>query len=212
VGGENDSQSRQLARFIREVSERYVPSMKVLMIYRRDRYGRGGDHIPFLERGYAAVRFTEPNEDYRHHHQNIRTENGVQYGDLPQFVDFKYVANVARVNAASLAMLASAPARPKNVTMPSGLSNDTELRWEANKEPDVAGYEVVWRDTTAATGTNSRLVGSVVTYTLKGMSKDNYFYGVRAVDRQGNRSPVTYPRPVARTQPTRSPSPRPTQP
>ena len=211
VGGENDSQSRQLARFIREVSERYVPSMKVLMIYRRDRYGRGGDHIPFLERGYAAVRFTEPNEDYRHQHQNIRTENGVQYGDLPQFVDFDYVANVARVNAASLAMLASAPARPKNVTMPGGLSNDTELRWEANKEPDVAGYEIVWRDTTAATWTNSRSVGSVVSYTLKGMSKDNYFYGVRAVDKQGNRSPVTYPRPAARTQPSASPSPRPAQ-
>jgi hypothetical protein len=202
VGGENDSQSRQLARFIKEVTDRYVPAMRALMIYRRDRYGRGGDHIPFLEQGYAAVRFTEPNEDYRHQHQNIRIENGVQYGDLPQFVDFDYVANVARVNAASLAMLASAPARPKNVTMPTGLSNDTELKWEANKEPDLAGYEVVWRDTTAATWTNSRAVGNVVTYTLKGMSKDNAFFGVRAIDRQGNRSPVTYPRPAARTQPT----------
>jgi Zn-dependent M28 family amino/carboxypeptidase len=207
VGGENDSQSRQLARFIREVTDRYVPAMRVMMIYRRDRYGRGGDHIPFLERGYAAVRFTEPNEDFRHQHQNIRIENGIQYGDLPQFVDFAYVANVARVNAASLAMLASAPARPKNVTMTTGLSNDTDLKWEANKEPDVAGYEVVWRDTTAATWTNSRPVGNVMTYTLKGMSKDNYFFGVRAVDRQGNRSPVTYPRPAARTQPTPRPSP-----
>ena len=212
VGGENDSQSRQLARFIKEVTERYVPAMKVLMIYRRDRYGRGGDHIPFLERGYAAVRFTEPNEDYRHQHQNLRIENGVQYGDLPQFVDFDYVANVARVNAASLAMLASAPARPKNVTMTTGLSDDTELKWDANKEPDVAGYEVVWRDTTAASWTNSRPVGNVVTYTLKGMSKDNYFYGVRAVDRQGNRSPVTYPRPAARARPMPTPSPRPNQP
>lgn len=205
VGGENDSQSRQLARFIKEVTERYMPAMKVMMIYRRDRYGRGGDHQPFLERGYAAVRFTEPNEDYRHQHQNIRIENGIQYGDLPQFVDFAYVANVARVNAASLAMLASAPARPKNVTMTTGLSNDTDLKWEANKEPDVAGYEVVWRDTTAATWTNSRPVGNVMTYTLKGMSKDNYFFGVRAVDREGNRSPVTYPRPAARTQPTPRP-------
>lgn len=198
VGGENDSQSRQLARFIKEVTDRYVPAMKVMIIYRRDRYGRGGDHQPFLERGYAAVRFTEPNEDYRHQHQNIRIENGIQYGDLPQFVDFDYVANVARVNAASLAMLASAPARPKNVTMTTGLSNDTDLKWEANKEPDVAGYEVVWRDTTAATWTKSRPVGNVMTYTLKGMSKDNYFFGVRAVDRQGNRSPMTYPRPAAR--------------
>jgi Zn-dependent M28 family amino/carboxypeptidase len=212
VGGENDSQSRQLARFIKEVTERYVPAMKVMMIYRRDRYGRGGDHQPFLERGYAAVRFTEPNEDYRHQHQNIRIENGIQYGDLPQFVDFNYVANVARVNAASLAMLASAPARPKNVTMTTGLSNDTDLKWEANKEPDVAGYEVVWRDTTAATWTNSRSVGNVLAYTLKGMSKDNYFFGVRAVDRQGNRSPVRYPRPAARTQTTPRPSSRQTLP
>src|SRR5690349_22847789 len=102
VGGENDSQSRQLARFIKEVGERYVPTMKVWMIYRRDRYGRGGDHQPFLERGYAAVRFTETNEEYRHQHQNVRVENGIQYGDLPQYVDFDYIANVARVNAVAL--------------------------------------------------------------------------------------------------------------
>jgi len=206
VGGENDSVSRQLARFIKETSESYVPTMKVWMIYRRDRYGRGGDHQPFLERGYAAVRFTEPNEDYRHQHQNVRIENGIQYGDLPEFVDFGYVANVARVNAASLATLALAPARPKNVTMTTGLSNDTELKWEANKEPDLAGYEVVWRDTTSAVWTNSEAVGKVLSFTMKGMSKDNYFFGVRAVDRDGNRSPVTYPRPAPRNQPTNRPS------
>lgn len=203
VGGENDSQSRQLARFIKEVGERYVPAMKVWMIYRRDRYGRGGDHQPFLERGYAAVRFTETNEEYRHQHQNVRVENGIQYGDLPQFVDFDYIANVARVNASALAVLASAPARPKNVTMPSGLANDTQLTWEANKEPDIAGYEIVWRDTTEAIWTHSQVVGNVTTFTMKGMSKDNYFFGVRAVDKQGNRSPVTYPRPAARQPPTR---------
>jgi hypothetical protein len=203
VGGENDSQSRQLARFIKEVGERYVPAMKVWMIYRRDRYGRGGDHQPFLERGYAAVRFTETNEEYRHQHQNVRVENGIQYGDLPQFVDFDYIANVARVNATALAVLASAPARPKNVTMPSGLANDTQLTWEASKEPDIAGYEIVWRDTTEATWTHSQVVGNVTTFTMKGMSKDNYFFGVRAVDKQGNRSPVTYPRPAARQPPTR---------
>ena len=206
VGGENDSQSRQLARFIKEVGEQYVPAMKVWMIYRRDRYGRGGDHIPFLERGYPAVRFTETNENYQHQHQNVRVENGIQYGDLPQFVDFDYIANVARVNAAALAVLASAPARPKNVTMPGGLSNDTELKWEANKEPDLAGYEIVWRDTTAATWTNSRAIGNVTTYAMKGMSKDNYFFGVRAVDKDGNRSPVTYPRPLPRNQPSPRPS------
>src|SRR5262252_4443155 len=138
VGGENDSQSRQLARFIKEAGEFYVPTMKVWMIYRRDRYGRGGDHQPFLERGYAAVRFTEPNENYQHQHQNVRVQDGVQYGDLPEFDDFDYIADVARVNAAALAALASAPARPKTVTFPTSLSNDTPIKWEANKEPDLA--------------------------------------------------------------------------
>ena len=210
VGGENDSQSRQLARFIKETTERYVPSMKVWMIYRRDRYGRGGDHQPFLERGYAAVRFTEPNENYQHQHQNVRIENGIQFGDLPQFDDFNYIANVARVNAASLATLASAPARPKNVTFPISLSNDTPIKWDANKEPDIAGYEIVWRDTTEATWTHSRGVGNVDTYTMKGMSKDNYFFGVRAVDQEGNRSPVTYPKPQPRrTGPGAAPPPMP---
>jgi len=202
VGGENDSPSRQLARFIKEIGDRYVSQIKVLMVYRRDRYGRGGDHIPFLERGYPAVRFTELHEDFRHQHQNVRVENGVQFGDLPEFVDFAYVANVARVNAASLAMLVLAPARPKSVTILSTrLSHDTDLRWEANKEADLAGYEIVWRDTTAAVWTNSRTVGKVTTFTMKGMSKDNYFFGVRAIDKDGNRSPVTYPRPQTRQQP-----------
>lgn len=206
VGGENDSPSRQLARFIKETSERYVPSMKVWMIYRRDRYGRGGDHQPFLERGYAAVRFTEPNENYQHQHQNVRTENGIQYGDLPEFDDFNYIANVARVNAAALAVLASAPARPKTVTFPTSLSNDTPIKWDANKEPDIAGYEIVWRDTTEAVWTNSRAVGNVNTYTMKGMSKDNYFFGVRALDKEGNRSPVSYPKPLPRTRPGTNPA------
>jgi hypothetical protein len=206
VGGENDSPSRQLARFIKETSERYVPSMKVWIIYRRDRYSRGGDHQPFLERGYAAVRFTEPNEDYRHQHQNVRIENGIQYGDLPQFDDFKYIANVARVNAAALAALASAPARPKNVVLPTALSNDTEIRWDANKEPDIAGYEIVWRDTTEAAWTHSQAVGNLNTYTMKGMSKDNYFFGVRAVDKEGNRSPASYPRPLPRRRPGTNPA------
>lgn len=198
VGGENDSPSRQLARFIKEVGERHVPGMKVWLIYRRDRYGRGGDHQPFLERGYAAVRFTEPNENYNHQHQNVRKENGVQYGDLPEFDDFNYIADVARVNAASLASLALAPARPKNVLVTTGLANDTELKWDANAEPDVAGYEIVWRDTTAAVWANSRWIGKVTSFTMNGMSKDNYFFGVRAVDKEGNRSPASYPRPAPR--------------
>ena len=199
VGGENDSASRQLARFIKETADANVPQFSVMMIYRRDRYGRGGDHIPFLERGYPAVRFTEVNEEFRHQHQNVRVENGVQFGDLPEFVDFAYVANVARVNAASLAALAWAPSRPKGVTiMSQRLSNDTELRWDANKEPDLAGYEIVWRETTDAVWTNSKPVGNVTTFTMKGMSKDNYFFGVRSIDKDGNKSPVTYPRPQTR--------------
>ncbi len=197
VGGENDSASRQLARFIKDAAQQYVPRMRAVMVYRRDRYGRGGDHIPFLERGFPAVRFTEPNEDFRHQHQNVRTENGIKYGDLPEFVDFQYVANVARVNAASLAILALAPAKPKNVAILTGrLSNDTELKWDANKEPDVSGYEIVWRETTSPVWTNSRRVGKVTTYTMKGMSKDNYFFGVRSLDADGLRSPVTFPRPA----------------
>jgi len=200
VGGENDSASRQLARFIKETGDAFVPQFKVMMIYRRDRYGRGGDHIPFLERGYPGVRFTEVNEEFRHQHQNVRVENGVQFGDLPEFVDFAYVANVARVNAASLAALGWAPSRPKGVTIVAQrLSNDTELRWDANKEPDLAGYEIVWRETTAAVWTDSKPVGNVTSFTMKGMSKDNYFFGVRSVDKDGNKSPVSYPRPQTRT-------------
>jgi hypothetical protein len=143
------------------------------------------------------VRFTETNEDYRHQHQNIRTENSIKYGDLPEFVDFNYVANVSRINAAALAMLALAPAKPKNVGIVTArLTNDTDLKWDANKETDLAGYEVVWRDTTSPVWTNSLPIGNVTSYTVKGMSKDNYFFGVRAVDKAGNRSPVSFPRPV----------------
>jgi hypothetical protein len=196
VGGENDSQSRQLARFIKETATAYVPGFNVRMIYRRDRYLRGGDHIPFLEQGYAAVRFTEPNENYNHQHQNVRVEKGVQYGDLPEFVDYAYVAQVARVNCAALAALALAPARPADLRLlTKRLTNDTDLQWTANKEPDLAGYEIVWRETTEAVWTHSKRVGSVTSYTVEGLSKDNFFFGVRAFDREGNRSPVSYPRP-----------------
>ena len=196
VGGENDSSSRQLGRYVKEQSDRYLKNFKVWMIYRRDRYLRGGDHIPFVERGFSGVRFTEADEDYTHQHQNVRTENGVFYGDTPEFVDFEYTANVARVNMIALASLASAPARPKNVIVVNRLTNDTELKWDANTDADITGYEIVWRDTTAAEWTDSLPVGKVTTYVVKGRSKDNYFFGVRAVDKAGNKSPVVYPRPV----------------
>lgn len=197
VGGENDSPSRQLARYIRETAEMYSPKFRVMMIYRRDRYGRGGDHIPFLENGFAAVRFTEPNEDYNHQHQNVRTENGQYYGDTPELVDFGYVANVVRVNSASLARLASAPAKPKNVGIVTArLGNDTELKWDAATDADIAGYEIVWRDTTSPVWTSSLAVGNVTSHVMKNMTKDNSFFGVRAVDKAGNKSPVVYPRPT----------------
>jgi hypothetical protein len=197
VGGENDSASRQLARFIKEQSDRYLKGFGVWMIYRRDRYLRGGDHIPFLERGFTAVRITEADEDYTHQHQNVRTENGIFYGDTPEFVDFEYTANVARVNLIALASLAGAPARPKNVgVVTSRLTNDTELKWDAGTDADLAGYEIVWRETTSPEWTNSVVVGNVTNFVMKDRSKDNYFFGVRAVDKSGNKSPVVYPRPL----------------
>jgi len=227
VGGENDSSSRQLARYIKEQADRYLKNFRVWMIYRRDRYGRGGDHIPFLERGFTAVRFTESDEDYTHQHQNVRTEGGAFYGDTPEFVDFEYTANVARVNRIGLASLANAPARPKGVSIVTGrLTNDTDLKGDASTDADLAGYEVVWRDTTAAEWTNSVLIPfkiftvantgmlrlpETTSYTAKGMSKDNYFFGVRAVDKAGNKSPVVYPRPTAPLRPVTSPSPTPSQ-
>lgn len=196
VGGETDGPSRQLARYIKEQSDVYLKSFGfgVWMIYRRDRYGRGGDHSPFLERGYSAVRITESEEDFTHQHQTPRTENGVFYGDTPEYVDFAYVANVCRVNLAALAGLASAPARPKGTAFANNRqSADTELKWDAVTSADLAGYEVVWRDTTSAEWTDSAFAGNVTTFTVKGKSKDNYFFGVRSVDKAGNKSIVSYP-------------------
>jgi hypothetical protein len=196
TGGENDSPTRQLARYVKEVGEKYVPGFTVTVIYRKDRYLRGGDHSPFLERGFAAVRMTEPNEDFKHQHQEVRKEGGVQYGDLLEFVDFKYVAQVARINAVALASLALGPAAPRNVEIETvRLENDTSLRWEAGKEPDIAGYQIVWRETTAAFWQHKQSVGNVMRYTVKGVSKDNYLFGVQAVDKDGNTSMAVYPRP-----------------
>lgn len=199
TGGENDLPTRQLARFIKEAGERHVPHMKIDMIYRRDRYLRGGDHFPFLDAGYAAVRFTEPVEDWRHQHQNVRIEDGVQYGDLPEFVDFKYVADVARVNAAALAALALGPSVPREVEMENlRLENNTTLRWKANPEPDIAGYRIVWRETTSPFWQWSQDVGNVTRETVVGVSKDNYLFGVQAYDKESNASVVAYPRPYRR--------------
>lgn len=196
TGGENDSLSRQLARHTKEQGERYVKGFKVSVIQRHDRYLRGGDHMPFLEQGYAALRFTEPNEDFAHQHQNLRTENGKVYGDLMEFVDVDYVAKVARVNAAALASLALAPGAPREVKVRTDkLTNDSTLLWQANPEPDLAGYRIVWRETTAANWQGAKWVGNVTEATVD-LSKDNYFFGVQAVDKDGNVSVASYPAPL----------------
>ncbi|WP_405651545.1 M20/M25/M40 family metallo-hydrolase [Streptomyces sp. RK9] len=195
VGGENDSPSRQLARFVRDVAGNDATGMKVRVVHRRDRYLRGGDHIPFLERAYPAARFTEPAEDYAHQHQDVRVEDGKQYGDLPEFCDFPYIARVARVNAAALWSLAQAPGTPRGAKiLTAALTNDTELVWERGPEKDLAGYEVVWRETTASDWTHVIDVGDATRHTVD-LSKDNVFFGVRAVSRSGLRSPVAFPSP-----------------
>ncbi|MFI7205447.1 M20/M25/M40 family metallo-hydrolase [Micromonospora aurantiaca (nom. illeg.)] len=195
VGGENDSPSRQLARFVTDVAGNSATGMDVRVIYRRDRYLRGSDHISFLREGWPAGRFTEPNEDFAHQHQDVRVVDGVQYGDLPEFCDFGYITRVARVNAATLWSLAQAPGTPKSVTVvTTNLTNDTTLRWQRGPEPDLAGYEVVWRETTADQWQKVLPVGDVTEVTID-LSKDNVFFGVRAVDRDGHRSPVAFPKP-----------------
>ncbi|MGZ3754242.1 MAG: M28 family peptidase [Mucilaginibacter sp.] len=194
-GGEDDSPSRELARYIKETAERYVDQLDVKLIYRRDRYLRGGDHTSFLKEGFTAVRLTEMNEDFTRQHQDIRTENGISYGDLPDFVDFNYVQKVARMNLSVLANLATAPGVPQNVVvLTSGLTNNTDLKWEAPKEgKKPAGYYIMMRETTSpfwekkffVTGTSAKL----------DYSKDNYFFAVQSVDADGHESLPIYPKP-----------------
>ncbi|MET8222184.1 M20/M25/M40 family metallo-hydrolase [Streptomyces sp. NPDC005301] len=197
VGGENDSPARQLARFVRDTADNDATGMHVRVVHRRDRYRRGGDHIPFLERAYPAARFTEPAEDFAHQHQDVRVgEDGTRYGDLPEFCDFGFVARVAKVNAAALWTLAQAPGTPRGGRIATAaLTNTTTLSWTRGTEPDLAGYEIVWRETTAPEWTHVIEVGDVTSHEV-GLSKDNVFFGVRAVNRAGLRSPVAFPDPA----------------
>lgn len=187
LGLENDGKARQLARYVKEVGERYVDNLQVVMIYRNDRFLRGGDHTPYVENGYAAVRITEMNENFYHQHQNVRTENGIQYGDLPQFMDFEYLRRNTALNLCNLANLAKAPAMPQEVKVDvKNLTNYTVLNWQAPKSGNVKGYYILMRETTSpvwekkifTTETNARLP----------YSKDNYFFAIQAVNTTGNES------------------------
>lgn len=198
IGGENDSPSRQFARYLKEVGERYVPLMDVKLIYRRDRFLRGGDHIPFNERGFAAVRMTEPNEAFTRQHQDVRVEDGIAYGDLPDAADYDYIAYVTRVSLAGLVNLAKAPPAPQSVGIEArSLSPDTKLVWEhpAAGAERRAGYFVLIRETTAPLWERKIFVGDVTEYTLAGFSKDDYFFAVQAVSNGGHESLIVFPKP-----------------
>jgi len=193
LGGESDSASRQLARYLAEVGRTYQTAVRPLLEFRLDRYLRGGDHYSFNQQGYAAVRLTEFREDYHRQHQNIRTDNGIEYGDVPQWVNFDYVANVARLNAATLASLASAPAPPTKIRLQTKeLENNSTITWDAS--PGSPSYEVLWRPTMSPEWENIQPVGNVTRVTLP-MSKDNVIFAVRAVDTLGHRSLPVVPQP-----------------
>src|SRR6516165_9309388 len=202
VGGENDGLSRQLGRFVNSVAPFNLTKMNIRLIWRRDRYLRASDHVSFQGQGYAAARFTEPRENFNHEHQNTQVVNGVQLGDLIEYVDFSYVARVTGVNAAALWALATSPGTPKNAqihfTPPPTFAgtNLTTLTWTANPETNLAGYEVVMRETTSSDWTSAIPVGNVTSVTLN-VSKDNVQFGIRAVDQNGNRSPAAFPLAVA---------------
>lgn len=192
LASESDSPSRQIARYIREVAQRESTAVQPKLVFRPDRFLRGGDHLSFNDRGFAAVRFTAMGEDYTRQHQNVREENGTKFGDRPEHVDADYLAEVTRLNAAVLVHLANAPREPANVRIITAkLENGTTLRWERCPEPDTAGYEVVWRDTTSPYWEHAKDVGNVTEARLD-ISKDNVFFGVRAYDKDGYKSPVSF--------------------
>jgi hypothetical protein len=193
TGNENDGIARQFARYMKEAGEKYVDQLDVKLIYRRDRYLRGGDHTPFSQQGFAAIRVTEMNEDFTRQHQDIRKENGVDYGDLPDFVDYLYTQKVARMNLSTLASLALSPREPLNVTIrTSGLTNKSTLVWETPVGEKPAGYMVVMRETTSPFW-EKRFFTTENTLTLN-YSKDNYYFGVCAVDAEGHESIVVIPK------------------
>ncbi len=197
LGLENDGKARQLARYIKEVGERYVDNLEVVMVYRNDRFLRGGDHTPYVQRGYAAVRFTEMNENYYHQHQDVRQENNIQYGDLPEFMDFEYLRKNTGINLSNLANLAKAPSMPQEVKVDTRrLTNYSNLEWKAPKTGKVKGYYVLVRETTSAYW--QKKIFTAETRIDLPYSKDNYFFAVQSVNEEGNESLPVVPAPAGR--------------
>lgn len=190
-GGEVDSPSRNVARYMATLADQYLPELHVQMVYRTDRYGRGGDQVPFLEAGYPAVRVTEGHEDYTRQHQDLHEEHGIKYGDTIDGIDFRYMARITALNAITMASLAQAPAPPARVSVSGALTTDTTLSWQ--KVPGAAGYRVHWRDTTAPQWQHSHNVGDVDHYVLKDVVIDDWFFGVSAISADGYESPVVFP-------------------
>lgn len=190
-GGEVDSPSRNIARFMQSLAERHLGDFRVRMVYRTDRYGRGGDQVEFLSQGFPAVRVTESHEDYTHQHQDLRTENGVRYGDTLDHVDFDYLANVTRLDAITLAALANAPAPPDGIQLKGEVDYDTTLSWRPS--PGATGYRAWWRDTTAPQWQHARDAGAATSIVLKGVNIDDWFFGVSALGADGWESPVAFP-------------------
>jgi len=197
-GGEVDGISRQLARYIHKMTENYMPEMNPTMIYRLDRFGRGGHHRPFNDQGFAGVRIMETNENYTRQHQDLRTENGIEYGDVIEGVDFDYAKKLTAVNAINLAALAWAPQQPENVEIAGAVQPSTSLRWEMVEDENLAGYKIYWRETTAPQWQYSKYVGKVDEYVLENVVIDNYLFGVAAVGKDGNESVVVFPSGVYR--------------
>ncbi len=187
LGLENDGKSRQLARYVKEIGERYIDNLQVVMIYRNDRFLRGGDHTPYVQRGYAAVRFTEMNENYTRQHQNVRIENGIEYGDLEKHIDYEYLRKNAAMNLSNLANLAKAPAVPDSVKMDvKRLGNSTNLFWNKPKTGIAKGYYVLIRETTSPVW--QKKIFTEETAILLPYSKDNYFFAIQSVSETGNES------------------------
>lgn len=195
-GGEVDGISRQLARYIYQSVKNYMPEMKPMMVYRLDRFGRGGHHRPFNDLGFAGIRIMEAHENYTQQHQDIRTENGIAYGDVVEHVNFSYAKKLTAVNAINLAQLAWAPTRPQNVKIGGIVEANVKLKWSDNE--DAAGYKIYWRDTTSPTWDHSRFVGKVTEFELDGIVIDNSFFGVAAVGKDGIESIISFPSGVFR--------------